>query len=180
MGGSFGAALVDRLHPSSRAEEDGLSVPDEGDWPARGCSCPFAGWVRLVGTFGSGSPAAAAPSWMASMEQFSPSTLLMACFRLSVCCPRWNPSALPCDANASVSWLSLNERGFASALTFSQVLRLIRASSSMISGHALRIISICPDAGADPCGWAGWDGTDEADAGAGACGWEGTGPADGG
>jgi hypothetical protein len=131
---------------------------------------------------------------MASMEQLSPSTLLMACFRLSMCCPRWNPSALPCDANASVSWLSLNERGFASALTFSQVLRLIWASSSMISGHALRIISIWPDAGAesrgwagwdcagagDPgaesCGWAGWDCAGTGDPGAGACGWEGAGP----
>ena len=78
------------------------------------------------------------------MEQVRPSTLWMACFTLSTWGPRWKPMAVPWFAKARTSWLPSNERGFAETLTISQVARLIRATSSMISGQARRIISTLP------------------------------------
>jgi hypothetical protein len=66
----------------------------------------------------------------------------MACLTLSMCGPRWNAMALPGVAKARTSRFPSSARGFASTFTLSQVIRLILASSSMISGQARRTISI--------------------------------------
>ncbi len=102
---------------------------------------PLAGVGRLAGTFGSDSPRPG-PSRMASIMQSSPRTFWMAWRTLSICGPRWKAIAFPGVVKARMSLLPSIERGFASTFTLSQVIRLIFASSSIISGQARRTISI--------------------------------------